>query len=176
MIETGNSYLKNKEIKKAVKSFSDAVRAYPDYPLGHFYLGRAYYIGRQYEKAVSQFDIFEEKAKPFLASEPSFRPAYLKCLQYLTETYFNMKDYGNMRRAIDEVLRLEPEQQQANYNLGVYCYKYEHSAANAYRAFNKVISIDPDNEAAGRARYAIDFIRANPDSRIAPDFSFINKE
>jgi hypothetical protein len=38
------------------------------------------------------------------------------------------------------------------------------------------MSINPDSDTGRAARYAIEFMRNNPDPRIVPDFSFIDQE
>ena len=77
---------------------------------------------------------------------------------------------------VDEILKLDPKEQEAYYILGVYYYKHEHSRSKAYQSFNKVIELKPDGRLAKYTRYAIEFMRNNPDSRFAPDFSFIDQE
>ena len=74
-----------------------------------------------------------------------------------------------------QILKMLPDDQIATYNMGVYYYVYDHNGSKAYQFFNKAVNIAPESDLAKKARYAIEFIRANPDSRMAPDFDFIDK-
>jgi cytochrome c-type biogenesis protein CcmH/NrfG len=77
---------------------------------------------------------------------------------------------------LDNMLRLDPKDQGTYYSMGVYYYKFEHSRSKAYQAFKKALDLDPRSSVGKAAFYAIEFMRNNPDSRVAPDFSFINQE
>ena len=87
-----------------------------------------------------------------------------------------LKQYGAFKREADEVLRLDPKDQSTLYNLGVYYYQYAHDRAAAFRSFETARVIEPASPSGQKARYAIEFIRANPDSRFAPDHSFLDQE
>ena len=83
--------------------------------------------------------------------------------------------YDDFYAVNQRILNALPDDQIATYNLGVYYYVYGRSNSKAYQLFNKVIALAPDSDLANKARYAVEFMRANPDSRMAPDFDFIDK-
>lgn len=162
--------------KAALKFFKDAVKSNPDCPTAHFFLGRLFFLTQKSDEAVAELDLFVEKMKAIPNLDEEGRCSYIKKLHYLSEVYFTLKEYERTKEVIDEILRLDPKDQYAYYNLGVYDYIYEHSRSKAYRAFTKAIEIDSSSDIARSSKYAIEFIRNNPDSRVTPDFSFINQE
>lgn len=176
MTELGKTYLEKGDRVKALNTFSRAVKIDPDYPMAHFFLGKLRYLMRDYDNAISEFNIFKEKMKPILTANKENVRTYIGCLYYMGEAYFTLERYDDSRVEIEEILKIDPKEQNAYYNLGVYYYAHEHNRSRAYNFFMKTINIAPGTDIAKNAKYAIEFIRNNPDSRIAPDFSFINKE
>ncbi len=161
---------------KALEMLDKAIKIDPDYPDTYFILAKTYLNMQNYPEADARAAIFTEKMKPFLdKGSPAFK-YYLRALHYLSSEYLLLKRYDAFRSGVDEILRLDPQDQSAYYNLGVYYYQYKHDRQSAYKAFEKSLNIAPDTPTGLKARYAIEFIRANPDSRVAPDFSFINQE
>jgi len=176
MTELGRTYLEKGDRSKALNTFSRAVKIDPDYPMAHFFLGKLHYLMRDYDDAISELNIFKEKMKPLLAANKENTRTYIECLYYIGEVYFTLERYDESRIETEEILRIDPKEQDAHYNLGVYYYVREHNRSRAYNFFMKTINIAPGTDIAKNAKYAIEFMRNNPDSRIAPDFSFINKE
>lgn len=171
----GSVYIEKGERKKALKSLNNAVTINPDYPLAHFFLGRLYFLMQESEKAVAEFSIFTEKMVISPETNDETKKFYINKLHYICETYFTLKRYALCRKKIDTILKLDPNNQTALYNLAVYYYVYEHSRPKAYELFKKAQDLDPTTYIAKRAQYAIEYIRTNPDSRVMPDFSFIDK-
>jgi tetratricopeptide (TPR) repeat protein len=108
--------------------------------------------------------------------EKKTKKMYIDCLYYLIEIYSNLNRYKDIKIEADEILRFKPKAQDAHYCLGIYYYVYEHNRSKSYQYLKKTIDLKPDSDAAHRAEYAIDYIRANPDSRVVPDFSFIDRD
>ncbi len=52
----------NKEIDKAIKYLSYASKKLSDEPLVYYYLGKAYHLSYQFDKAISQYQIFQTKS------------------------------------------------------------------------------------------------------------------
>lgn len=100
----------------------------------------------------------------------------IQCLNAIVDICGDLKRYPIMKEAIEEVIALDSKDQNAYYNLGVYYYNAEHDRPKAYQNFKKADSLDPNTAIGKKAKYAIEFIRNNPDSRVAPDLSFINQE
>lgn len=147
-----------------------------DYPMEHLRLGRLYFLKRDYDNAISEFELFKEKMRLQPKMDDKTRKTYIDALYYLSEVYFTLDMYEKARAEVDEILMLDPKEQEAYYLLGVYYYKYEHSRSKAYQSFKKVVDLDSKTNIARHANYAIEFMRNNPDSRFAPDFSFIDQE
>ncbi|MFA6142996.1 MAG: tetratricopeptide repeat protein [Candidatus Omnitrophota bacterium] len=160
----------------AVRLFKKAIEIAPDYPDAHLFIGRAYFLKRDFDNAVEELKIYKNIMKALPQMDEEIRKMYIKDLFYLSEVYFTLKRYPESREELEEILKLNSKEAGAYYNLGVYYYTYEHSRSKAYSNFKKAIDLDPSSEAAKDANYAIEFIRNNPDSRFAPDFSFIDKE
>ncbi len=172
----GRLYLDKGDKRAASRALSKAVKLSPDYPMVHLYLGRFYFLMQKSDDAVKEFNIFIQKMKPMVGADPTTKRIYIKDLHYICDKCFNLKRYDEFKKTIKEILALDPLDQTAIYNLGVYYYVAEHLRSKAYDSFKKASEIDPDSHIGQRAKYAIEYIRANPDSRVAPDFSFIDKE
>lgn len=176
MTELGYIIQDRGDRKTALDLFKTSVKIAPDYPIAHFYLGRLYFLMRETEEAVSELKIFKEKMRLLPKMDKSTKKMYIDSLYYLSEVYFTLKRYEEARRELEEIIKIDPQEQNAYYNMGVYYYVYEHSRSGAYRSFMKAIDIDPASHVAKSSKYAIEFMRNNPDSRVIPDFSFIDKE
>ena len=79
-------------------------------------------------------------------------------------------------RECERIIELKSNDQTAHYNLAICYYNYYHNRPGAYKELQKVIEIDYATSIAERAKFFIDYIRRNPDSRVIPDFSFILEE
>ncbi|MDD5681052.1 MAG: tetratricopeptide repeat protein [Candidatus Omnitrophica bacterium] len=161
---------------EAGRHFKKAIEIAPDYPDAHLYIGRFYFLERDFDKAVEELKTYKNIMKALPEMDEQTKKMYINDLFYLSEVYFTLKRYTEAREELEEILKLNPSEPRAYYNLGVYYYVYEHSRSKAYNNFKKAIEVGPSSEAAKSAEYAIEFIRSNPDSRFAPDFSFIDRE
>lgn len=162
--------------KEAITLFRRAVSINPDYPPPHLFLGRLYFLMQRYNDAVNELDAFRQKSKLAGEMDAQSKSGYIANLHYAGDIYFTLRQYGKAKEAIDEALRLDPSNQMALYNLGVYYYACEHSRSGAYSSFTRAIAVDGSSDIAKKARFAVDFIRENPDSRIAPNISFLNDD
>ena len=174
--QLGNIYEERGDRKMALKLYKSAIKVAPDYPVAHLLLGRLHYLMRKYDNAISELRIFKEKMKLLPAMDKETRDMYINSLYYLAEVYYTLKRYNDYRTEIDEILALDPDEQDAHYALGIYYYVYEHSRSKAYNSFKKAIEIDPNTSAAKSAEGAIDFMRNNPDSRFAPNLAFPERQ
>jgi len=171
----GSASLKEGDKKSAIKYLRKAVAADLSYPNAHFYLGKAYYTAGNFDGAAEEFDRFTDLMKRLPLNEND-RIQYIGMLHDISQICMTVKRYDEAYKALADILRLSPNDQVAVYNLGVYYYVYERSRSLAYQSFLKAIRIDPNTGTARRAQYAIEFMRNNPDPRIEPDFSFLNRE
>jgi len=164
--------------KTALRLFNDAMKMSPEYPMPYFFLGRLNFLMQDQDEAAYNLGIFREKVTRLegIGMDEVTKNIYIKDLHYVSEVYFTLKRYDDAKKTIDEVLKLDPKQQDAYYNLGVYYYVYEHNRSMAYKSFTRAAELGPDTETARSSKYAIEFMRTNPDSRFEPDFSFIDQE
>jgi tetratricopeptide (TPR) repeat protein len=171
----GRLYQETGDKKKAAQALNKALKIDPDYPPAHFFLGKNYYREMKTADAVSEFAIFRAKMDRFPGLNKEDQLFCLDALDEIGEVYFDLKMAEEFYAVNQEILKMSPDDETATYNLGVYYYVYSHSNSRAYQLFNKVIEAYPDSYLAKKARYNIEFIRANPDSRMAADFDFIDK-
>ena len=171
----GEVYRKKRDYSKAVKFLDRAISANPKYPISYIYKGRLYFSMQKFDEVSAEFDLFVSNMKPLIEDEET-KKFYIANLHDISMTYFELKKYEELRAIVEEILRLSPKDQTALYNLGVYYYIYERNRARAYSYFSKTIEIDKSTPMSAKARYAIEFMRTNPDARISPDFSFIDQE
>ena len=174
MAKLGTVYEKQDDRNKARRLYQAAIDINPDYPAAHLFLGRLFFLTRDYDKAVAEFKLFKRKTKLSLPMNEIAKGRYINDLYYISHAYFTLKMYEEMRQELEEIISLDPKAQDAYYNLGFYYYIDEHNRSRAYNLFQKAIELNPASETADAARYAIEFIRSNPDSRVEPDFSFID--
>lgn len=171
----GDIYLKKGDKKKAFKYLQKAIGLNPLYSLPHLYLGKTYFALGEFEKAVEEFEDFRDIMRQLSLKEDE-KDSYADTLHDISHTYLNIKRYEEVYNVLQEILSLLPQDQVAMYNMGIYYYIYERSRPRAYQSFSRAIKIAPATHTAQRARYAIEFMRNNPDSRIEPDFSFLDRE
>ena len=171
----GEIYRKKRDYKKAIKFLDKAISADPEYPVSYIYKGRTYFAMQKFDEVSAEFDLFIDNMKP-LVTDDRTKNFYISSLHDISMIYFELKKYDELRAVVDEILRLSPKDQTALYNLGVYYYVYERKRSRAYSYFSKSIEVDGSTPTAAKARYAIEFMRINPDSRVSPDFSFIDQE
>lgn len=171
----GEIYLKEGDKARSLKYLLKANGLDPSYPLAHLYLGRTYFMMGDFDRSMEEFEKFKDIARKSLTGEYE-NERYIDALHDISHTYLEIKKYDEAYKTLEEILRLMPKDQIAMYNLGIYYYQYDRNRPRAYQNFSKAIEIDPGTQTANRARYAIEFMRRNPDSRIEPDFSFLDKE
>ncbi len=174
--QLGEIYWKKGDRRAAIKLFRKVVRRAPDYPTAHFYLGKAYFFERKHEKALKEFDVFKEKMDLMPEMSEETVDFYVAALHYISYMYSTLKRYGDVMKENKKILDLRPGDQTAHFNAAVCYYRYYHNLSKAYGELNKVIGIDPASDTADKARYFMDYMRSNPDSRLEEDFNFIYKE
>jgi tetratricopeptide (TPR) repeat protein len=172
----GNLYLHKGDRRTAKRFLDDAIRIAPDYPIAHLVMGRLRYLMRENDKALEELGRFHDGMRRLPKMDDETKSSYIDELYYMSQLYFEMQKYDDARAGIEEIIRLDPKEQDAYYALGVYHYKHGHDRPQAYKNFRKAAEMDPGSATAKRAAYAIEFMRNNPDSRVVPDFSFIDRE
>ncbi|MDD5136615.1 MAG: tetratricopeptide repeat protein [Candidatus Omnitrophica bacterium] len=166
--DTGNK-------KKAAQFLKKAVKIDPGYPPAHFFLGKNYYKEMKDDEAVSEFAVFRSRMEQMSSLDEEEKAFYIDALDEISEIYFNLKMFDDFYAVNQRILEISPKDQAAVYNMGVYYYLCARNNSKAYQLFNKVIALAPDSDLAKKATYTIEFMRANPDPRMAPDLDFIDK-
>ena len=174
--QLGRIYWDKGEKKQAIKLFRKVARIAPDYPTAHLFLGKAYFFERKPEKGIKEFEVFKEKMELVPEMDEETTGIYVQNLHYICYMYYTQRRYAEAMSECNKILKLRPEDQRAHYNLAVCFYVYKHNRSKAYSRLQEIIEIDPDTAVADQARYYIDYIRRNPDSRVASDFSFLDAE
>ena len=171
----GETYRRKGERSKALKYLQEATILKPSYPDTHLYLGKLYFTLQNFDKSVEEFNAFRGLMKPFVANEND-KAFYLRGLHEISILYSGFKMYDKFYDVIQEILELSPQDQTATYNMGMYYYMYERNRPKAYEYFKKTVDIKPSSEISAKAKYAIEYMRNNPDPRVEPDMSFIDQE
>ncbi len=174
--QLGQIYWEKKRRRAAIRLFRKVTQRAPDYPLAHFFLGRAYVFERKPVKAIAEFNIFKKKMEMLPAMDEETVDFYVSALHYISYMYSTMKRYDDVIIECRKIIKLKPDDQRAHYNLAVTYYLSYNEPSRAYSELQKVIEIDPSTYMAGAAKYYIDYIRRNPDPRLMSDFRFIYEE
>jgi tetratricopeptide (TPR) repeat protein len=171
--QLGRIYWEKGDKRQAIRLFRKASRIAPDYPTAHLFLGKAYFFEKKAEKGIREFELFKEKMEMLPDMDKETIYIYVQNLHYICYIYYTQRRYEEAMNLCFEILKTRPEDQRARYNLAVLYYVYKHNISEAYAELRKVIDIEPSTGIANRAKYYIDYMRRNPDSRLAGDFSFI---
>jgi len=174
--DLGALYRETGKQRKAIGLFRKAMKMAPDYPPPYFFLGQAYILERKPEKGFAQFDLFEKKMEALPGIDENTKNFYAMALHGICRAYFRMKDYKKAASICRKIIKLDPDNQAAHYNLAVCYYIYYHQRSKAYNELKKVIDIKPSSRIAAKAEFYIDYMRRNPDSRMIGDFDFIDEK
>ena len=169
----GQIYLIQGKKKEAIKPLRKAIKIAPEYPLAHFYLGKAYFLTQKTKEAMKEFEIFKKQIMLMPLFGRDQADEFAKKLNYIGYLYSTIKRYNEAMSEYRNALKVKPDDQNAYYNMGVAYYIFYHARSKAYNAFNKVLEIDPDSKTAEKTKFAIDYIRSNPDYRFSPNLNFI---
>jgi len=161
--------------RAAIKLFRKTIKIAPDYPPPYFFLGKAYFLERKNEKAITKFDIFEKKMDAFIAVDGNMKDFHVSCLYEIAGFYAASRRHDEVLGTYNKIVKLEPQDQQAHYNLAVCYYKFFHDRSRAYKELKNVIEIGGDKFLSDKAAFFVDYLRNNPDSRYAADLDFIER-
>ncbi|MBL7158531.1 MAG: tetratricopeptide repeat protein [Candidatus Omnitrophica bacterium] len=174
--QLGSLYWDVGKRRAAIGLFRKAMKTAPDYPPPYFFLGQAYILERKPEKGFAQFNFFEKKMEALPGIDENAADFYSMALHAISRAYFRMKDYKKAASICKKIIKLNPDNQAAHYNLAVCYYIYYHQRSKAYSELKKVIDIRPSSRIAAKAEFYIDYMRRNPDSRMIGDFDFIDEK
>jgi len=174
-IRSGRDYWEEGKRRAAIKMFRKAVKLDPEHPLAHFYLGKAYFFEKKPKKGIVEFGIFEEKMDMLSVMDEETLDLYSSFLHDICYIYSTQKLYNEALAVCRKITKLMPDDQKAHYNTAVCYYVSYRNRSRAYSELRRVIEIDPNTRIADMARYYIDYMRRNPDSRIIGDFGFLRE-
>lgn len=160
---------------KSLKLLNKAIAIDPTYPDAYLYKGKLLFSMQKPDEMSGEFDMYIRCMEQYL-TDGAMKRIYIANVHEICGIYYGLKMYEELKRALDSILKFSPSDQAAMYNLGIYYYTHERNRSGAYGSFKRVIEADPKSEMASKAKYAIEFMRENPDPRVAPSFSFIEKE
>ena len=169
-------YLQDGDKKSALKWLNKGIAINESYLNNRFLRGKTYFLFNKFDESAAEFAIYIDligDPKGFSAQEKDVR---IRELFSIFDISFSVKSYEIAKDALKKILEMDEKDASAMYNLGVYYYKVKNNRSKAYELFSKASAIDPASEIAKKSKYAIEFMRANPDSRVEPDFSFINSD
>ncbi|MBI4353334.1 MAG: tetratricopeptide repeat protein, partial [Candidatus Omnitrophica bacterium] len=143
----------------------------PEYPAGHYYLGRFYLLKKQkYEEAIEELKLFKywikegisrvEEAKTKEAQHKNF----INASRYIAYVYLEVlnKPAHAVRELEGLVHGMPVDDPEVYYDLGA-AYLRDKKRISAYQAFQKALSMNPKEELKKKAEEAIEVIRAYPD-------------
>lgn len=171
----GIVYWEEGKRKNAIRSFRKAIKLNPQGDLPYYYIGEAYFSERKSEKAIKYFKDFRKRLPDISSLDTEDFNYYISILQDLGYRYTTLKEYNSAANVFKKIIKLDPKNQRARYNLAVCYYIHFNKRAKAYQELKKVIEIDPQSRTAAKAEFYIDYMRRNPDSRIIGDFTFMEE-
>lgn len=104
----GNSEYENENYTKAVENYVAAQRENPDLPQPYYNAGNAYHRQGNFDAAAAQTKQSVRTAEDELAQKSYYN---------LGNTYFKIEDWEAAIEAYKEALRLNPDDEEAKYNL-----------------------------------------------------------
>ncbi|MBF0216222.1 MAG: hypothetical protein HQL30_04420 [Candidatus Omnitrophica bacterium] len=172
----GEIYLLRNDRKRALGFLRMAVKADPDYPPPYFFMGKIHFFDKDNDKGIEEFGIFQKKMDRVYKNDPALEEFYTKSLMYINYLHVTIKRYDDVLAGYKKIVRISPNNQKAHYNLAVCYYNFFHNLPMAYTELQKVIDLNTDRRLSDKARFFIDYVRNNPDSRYVSDFSFLDKD
>ncbi|MDD5487741.1 MAG: tetratricopeptide repeat protein [Candidatus Omnitrophica bacterium] len=173
MVLLGELYWSAGEKGRAIKMFRKALKYDRALPDASFFLGKAYFSERKPEKGRECFDRYLDLTKDMVVGEDIWTYLHLSRLNAIAYIYYNHRYYDDSTDIYDRIISLWPDDQKAHYNRGVLYYNGYKKVSEAYKEMKKVIDIDPASDMARKAEFYIDYMRRNPDPRMAGDLSFM---
>ena len=171
--QLGEVYWEKDNRRAATKQFKKALKIAPGYSVVHFHLGKSHFFNNEYDEAKAEFTLFREVMDLIPEMDEYLIDYYTSKLHKIAYMYSGQEKYGRMISIYKKILKLDPGDQTASYNLAVSYYHRYHNRSRAYNQLQKTINMDEASRIAARAKLFIDYMRRNPDSRFAPDYTFI---
>ena len=119
---------------QAIKEFEKAIELKADYMDAILELGLAYEAKGDYEKAIETINSLENIGN--ISVNTAFQ---------LGRIYYNSGEIGEAKNIFLEIIRIEPNNSNARYSLGLIYEKEENNQA-ALKEFEFVLSLNPGNE------------------------------
>jgi len=134
------AYSMNGETDQALNAIRAAQTAQPNQPLLHYQEGWVLYHARRWDDALAQFE-------RFMKTFPNDKDHVQKCQFHISNIYVEQGDIARGEKVLEDVLSADPENPQANNDLG---YLYADQGKNLERAekmIRKALKEEPDNRA-----------------------------
>lgn len=128
------------ETSRALDAIHEAQSIAPNQPLLHYQEAWVLYHARRWDEALAQFE-------QFIKTYPSDKDHVLKCRFHISNIYVEQGDMARGEKVLEDVLAADPENPQANNDLG---YLFADQGKNLERAegmIRKALAQEPENRA-----------------------------
>ncbi|WP_437230286.1 tetratricopeptide repeat protein [Planctomicrobium sp. SH661] len=134
------AYAIHGETDQAIAAIREAQAVQPNQPLLHYQEAWVLYHARRWDEALARFD-------QFIKNFPNDKDHVMKCRFHISNIYVEQGDMARGEKILEDVLASDPENPQANNDLG---YLYADQGKNLERAeamIRKALAKEPDNHA-----------------------------
>ncbi|MFH1996661.1 MAG: hypothetical protein ABIJ27_06650, partial [Candidatus Omnitrophota bacterium] len=151
--QLGEVYWQRFDRKRGMKLFAKVVREAPEYPYGHFYMGRGLIYEKKYDRGMKEFSIYKEKMEGLPSMDKKAADSYVSSLRSIAYLCLTMKRYDDAMNEYRHIIGFDKDDQRAHYNMAVIYYRHVRDRRKTYEKLLKVIDIDSSSEIAGRAQF-----------------------
>ena len=169
----GDLYWEMGAENSATKLFEKSVEYKADYPLGHFFLGKAYLCRGMEAEGLRELEEFRSMVSGTDMKDSESKECYLYALHKLCAKEAAAKRPDLVARMSEEITTLNPRDQAGQYNLAVWYYNYCGNRKLATIKLKKVIEIDQDSKRAAHAKHFLKIIKKNTKEDFIDDFVFL---
>lgn len=169
----GDLYWEMGAENSAIRLFEKSVEYGADYPLGHFFLGKAYLCKGMETEGLLELEEFRSMLSGTDIADSGSKECYLYALHKLCAKEAAAKRPDLVARMSEEIVALDPHDQAGQYNLAVWYFNYCGNRRLASAKLNKVIEIDPDSQRAAYAKHFLKTIKKGAKKDFIDDFVFI---
>lgn len=125
---------------QALSAVRDAQVAQPNVPLLHYQEGWIFYHARRWDEALARFN-------RFIKSYPNDKDHVQKCQFHISNIYVEQGDMARGEKILEDVLAADPENSQANNDLGYLWADQGKNLEQAEKMIRKALAQEPENHA-----------------------------
>ena len=162
--------------KNAMREFKKTLEINREYAFPYYFLGEDFFLKRKYTEASENYELFMRYMDLSPGNDEGLRESYVAALHKIANRFWVMKEFTSSGKTLEKIIKLDPGDTKAKYNLAIYYYNYKRDRVRAFKEMNAVIESSPGSRMAAKAEFFIDYIRRNPDPRIIGDVSFMDED